>query len=75
MLRRINGRAGVTRFVQMEAITPFITSAGLSSAANVDIFHHQHGIIETVCADLIDSTRGPSALRELRRQLRRRVEG
>jgi hypothetical protein len=51
----------------MEAITPLITSAELSSAANVDIFHHQHAIIETVCADLIDSTLGPSALRELRR--------
>jgi len=39
----------------MEAITPFITSAELSSAANVDIFDHQHAIIETVCADLVDS--------------------
>jgi hypothetical protein len=59
----------------MAAISPFITSAELSSAANVDIFHRQHAIIETVCADLIDSTLGPSALRELRRQLRKRVEG
>jgi len=33
--------------------------------------HHRN----RVCADLIDSTLGPSALRELRRQLRRRVEG
>ena len=38
ILRRIRGRAALTRFVQMEAITPFITSAELSSAANVDIF-------------------------------------
>jgi len=59
----------------MEAITPFVTYTELSSAANVDIFHRQHAMIETVCADLIDSTRGPSALRELRRQLRTRVEG
>jgi len=27
------------------AISPFITSAELSSAANVDIFHHQYAII------------------------------
>ena len=53
----------------MEAITPFITSAELPSAANVDTFHHQHAMIETVCADLIDSTLGPFAVRELRCQL------
>jgi len=29
----------------MAAISPFITSAELSSAADVDIFHHQHAII------------------------------
>ena len=34
----MKGRAALTRFVQIEAITPFITSAELSSAANVSTY-------------------------------------
>ena len=45
ILRRIKGRAALTRFMPIAAISPFITSAELSSAANVEIFHHQHAII------------------------------
>jgi len=44
-MRRIKGRAALTRFMPIAAISPFITSAELSSAANVEIFHHQHAII------------------------------